>query len=94
MDAGAHLTMDELRCERRSTRRDLERALMRTRGDRGAVEDASIAGLRERARLLTDELITRYSSDLDLVDDLLVPAHRPAAARNGSGQPIRKPVMA
>ena len=48
MDVWGELTMDELRCERRGSRRDLERALMRSRGERGAIEDAAVPMLRER----------------------------------------------
>ncbi len=93
MDAWGDMTMDELRCERRGSRRDLERAQMRSRGERGAVEDAAVPMLRERVRVLTEELITRYRKDLALVDDLLVPAGRPAERRDPAPAP-RKPVMA
>lgn len=93
MDTWGDLTMDELRCERRGSRRDLERALMRSRGERGAVEDAAVPMLRERVRLLTEELIARYSRDLTLVDELLVPAGG-HTARHEAAPAARKPVMA
>ena len=93
MDVWGELTMDELRYERRGSRRDLERALMRSRGERGAIEDAAVPMLRERVRLLTDELITRYSRDLTLVDELLVPAGG-RTGRRDAATAARKPVMA
>lgn len=79
MPIAMDLTMDELRCERRSARRDLERARMRTRGQRGAPADDAIDAMSERVRVLTDELIARYAADLSQVDTLLVSAARAVA---------------
>ena len=80
MDDVMQLSMDELRCERRAARRDLELALMRSRPvDRDT--DPVIGSLRATVRELTDELIRRYASDLDLVDDLLVSGTRAAPQR-------------
>jgi hypothetical protein len=71
-----------LRQERIRARGELE--LLRLRAERpsphAAVEDA----LKARLRLLTDELVARYASDLGLVDSLLEPAYaRKATASSG-----------
>lgn len=85
----ATLTLAELRAERTRSRRALELAQLRSRQPDGpSPEDA--AELRARVHALTEELIGRYASDLDLVDSLLDAAYPrgvgsvPAPAEGGA----------
>jgi hypothetical protein len=83
------LTLAELRSVRTRCRRALELAQLLARNPDGPTGD-DIAGLRIRVHALTEELITRYASDLDLVDSLLEPAYPhsvgsvPAPAEGGA----------
>lgn len=83
------LTLAELRAERTRCRRALELAQLRSRQPDGPTADA-VAELRSRVHALTEELITRYASDLDLVDSLLDAAYPrgvgsvPAPAEGGA----------
>ena len=85
----AALTLDELRRERARSRRALELAQLRSRQPDGpSAEDVAV--LRSHVHELTEELIDRYASDLDLVDSLLDAAYPrsvgsvPAPAEGGA----------
>jgi hypothetical protein len=73
-DAGPPLTISALRVARSSARRELEVAQMRARQHAPDAPD-TVAALRARVDVLTEELITRYREDLGLVDSLLDPAY-------------------
>lgn len=83
------LTLIELRAERTRWRRALELAQLRSRQPDGPTAE-DVAELRSRVHALTEELITRYASDLDLVDSLLDAAYPrgvgsvPAPAEGGA----------
>lgn len=85
----ATLPLADLRAERTRRRRALELAQLRSRQPDGPTV-ADIAELRSRVHALTDELIGRYASDLDLVDYLLDAAYphnvgsMPAPAEGGA----------
>lgn len=85
----ASLSLDEVRAERTRCRRALELAQLRSRQPDGPTAD-DIATLRTRVHELTEELIGRYASDLDLVDSLLDAAYPrdvgsvPAPAKGGA----------
>lgn len=70
------VVLEELRAARVAARRELELAALRSRpGD-----PVDLDPLRQRVRVLTEELISRYAGDLDLVDLLLGPEPPRAAA--------------
>ena len=81
--------MTHLRAERTRCRRTLELALLRSRQAGGPTAD-EVEALRTRVHELTEELIRRYASDLDLVDSLLDAAYphgvgsKPAPAEGGA----------
>jgi hypothetical protein len=83
------LVLDQLRAERTRCRRALDLAQLRSRRPDGPTAD-ELAVLRERVRMLTEELIRRYASDLGLVDSLLDAAYphrvgsKPAPAEGGA----------
>lgn len=83
------LTLADLRAERTRCRRTLELAQLRSRQPDGPTA-ADITELRSRVHALTEELIGRYASDLDLVDSLLDAAYPhdvgsvPAPAEGGA----------
>jgi hypothetical protein len=83
------LSFAELRAERTRCRRDLELAQLRSRQPDGPTAE-EVAGLRSRVHALTEDLILRYASDLDLVDSLLDAAYPrgvgsvPAPAEGGA----------
>jgi hypothetical protein len=85
------LSLAEVREERTRCRRALELAQLRSRQPDGpSAED--VAMLRSRVQELTEELIGRYASNLDLVDSLLDAAYPrgvgsvPAPAEGGATQ--------
>ena len=86
----AALPMAWLRAERIRCRRALELAHLRSRQAGGPTPERASAGSRQRADALTEELIRRYASDLDLVDSLLLAAYPhdvgsvPAPAEGGA----------
>ena len=83
------LTLAELRVERTLVRRALELAHLRSRLPDGPTAH-DITELRSRVHSLTEELIGRYATDLDLVDSLLDAAYPrsvgsvPAPAERGA----------
>ncbi len=85
----AALGLTELRAERTRCRRALELAQLRSRQPTGPTAE-DVAALRSRVHALTEELIRRYASDLDLVDSLLDAAYphgvgsEPAPAEGGA----------
>lgn len=85
------LPMAWLREERIRCRRAMEVAHLRSRQPGGATPE-QLASLRQRADALTEELIGRYASDLDLVDSLLLAAYPhdvgsvPAPGDGGAGR--------
>lgn len=89
IDDLASLPMARLREERIRCRRALEVAHLRSRQPGGPTPE-DVAELRQRTDALTEELIRRYASDLDLVDSLLLAAYPhdvgsvPAPAEGGA----------
>jgi hypothetical protein len=89
IDDLAALPMARLREERIRCRRALEVAHLRSRQPGGPTPE-DVALLRRRTDALTEELIRRYASDLDLVDSLLLAAYPhdvgsvPAPAEGGA----------
>ena len=83
------ITLVELRAERTRCRRALELARLSSRQPDGPTADDLVV-LRARIHALTEELISRYASDLSLVDSLLVAAYphrvgsKPAPAEGGA----------
>jgi len=66
----SELTLADLRARRRSARRQLELVQLRARQTQG-VDEGPIERLKSEVEALTNELISRYESDLGLVDLIL-----------------------
>jgi len=66
----SELTLADLRARRRSARSHLELAQLRARQTQG-VDEGPIELLKSEVNALTNELISRYENDLDLVDLIL-----------------------
>jgi hypothetical protein len=83
------LSLDVLRANRTTARRQLELARMRVRLDNpAAVEE--LDQLRSVVEALTEELIRRYAADLSLVDNLLASTDARETA-SGPRPPLRAP---
>jgi hypothetical protein len=64
------LTLTDLRVQRRAARGQWELAQLRARQS-DDVDEVTLALLRDRVDLLTDELISRYEANPELIDTVL-----------------------